>query len=121
MTITIYELLGLVKDGKAPKKIKYDETIYIFDKDGTYFSDVYGREGSLGIYLCLDYVSSLNKTVEILEEENKIEKIKLSDERIIDTVNGEIHYIGTNRKDRDVYIPILNYLIAAVNKLKEDK
>lgn len=32
MKITIYELLGLVKDGKAPKKIKYKNNIFYFDK-----------------------------------------------------------------------------------------
>ena len=29
-TITVYELLGLIKDGKAPKKIKYENNIYEF-------------------------------------------------------------------------------------------
>ena len=28
MKITMYELLGLVKDGKAPKKIKFRNEIY---------------------------------------------------------------------------------------------
>ncbi len=31
MKITMYELLGLVKDGKAPKKIKYKYTLYEYD------------------------------------------------------------------------------------------
>lgn len=30
--ITLYELLGLVKDGKAPKNIKYNEFDCIYDK-----------------------------------------------------------------------------------------
>ena len=29
-TITMYELLGLIKDGKAPKMIKYKDNNYIF-------------------------------------------------------------------------------------------
>lgn len=31
MKIDIYTLLGLVKDGKAPKKIKYKNNIYEYD------------------------------------------------------------------------------------------
>lgn len=33
MKITIYELLGLIKDGKAPKKIKYCGCIYEWEED----------------------------------------------------------------------------------------
>lgn len=36
MKITIYELLGLVKDGKAPKKIKYNGDIYFLESDGIF-------------------------------------------------------------------------------------
>ena len=32
--ITLYELLGRIKDGNAPKKIKYDGTIYKWYKEG---------------------------------------------------------------------------------------
>ena len=28
MKITLFELLGLIKDGKAPQKIKYEYSIY---------------------------------------------------------------------------------------------
>ena len=28
MKVTIYELLGMIKDGKIPKKIKYDNDIW---------------------------------------------------------------------------------------------
>ena len=36
MKITIYELLGLIKDGKAPKKIKYDGDIYILESNAIF-------------------------------------------------------------------------------------
>lgn len=45
MKVTIYELLGLVKDGKAPKKIRYNDNEYL----------------------------NLNDYVEIIEEDKKIE------------------------------------------------
>ncbi len=32
MKMTFYELLGLVKDGKAPKKIKYESKTYSYDE-----------------------------------------------------------------------------------------
>lgn len=40
MKISIYELLGLIKTGKAPKKIKVTDTIYEFDYElNAYVSD----------------------------------------------------------------------------------
>lgn len=70
MKITMYELLGMVKDGKAPKKIKYNTfelkrtmsnnllRLYV-DEDGMFFPEYYS-----GL--------TLNDKVEIIEEEKKI-------------------------------------------------
>ena len=68
--ITIYELMGLIKDGQAPKKIKYKNIIYYLTEDIEYrdrissnlLLDIYGNTCSI-----LDF---LNDTVEILSEEN---------------------------------------------------
>ena len=38
MKITIYELLGLIKDGKAPKKIKYENREYYLYDNKSYLS-----------------------------------------------------------------------------------
>ena len=78
MKITMYELLGMIKDGKAPKKIKYKNYIYEYQH----------RRDTLGCfnYMCNEngeYLSRrhfidniLNDEIEILEEEKKIpEKI----------------------------------------------
>ena len=72
MKITIYELLGMFKDGKAPKKIKYNNKIWNY-KEGImeYTSD--------DSYFALSNFEfdELNDEVEIIEEEKKIpEKIK---------------------------------------------
>lgn len=67
MKITIYELLGLVKDGKAPKKIKYKYKKYNFDDDGIYTKKIIADL----LFEC-DY--NLNDEVEIIEEENKFTK-----------------------------------------------
>lgn len=80
--ITMYELLGMVKDGKAPKRIKYNDYEYQYhDKEHGYC-----RSGYDCTYICLntDYClfNSLNDTVEILEEEKKIpEKLNITYEK----------------------------------------
>ena len=65
--ITYYELMGLMKDGQAPKKIKYDDNIFNFDFETNNYRD---NEES---FLFGDYIYgqlNLNDTVEILTEEN---------------------------------------------------
>ena len=73
MKITLYELLGLVKDGKElPKKIKVLDVIYEFDD---HYGDYFNK--SLDRYLFVYMTSEeewklayfLNAEVEILEEE----------------------------------------------------
>lgn len=76
--ITIYELLGLIKDGKAPKKIKYENIIwkynleeneYIEDrKDYRRFQDYFSNN--------LNFLDCLNEEVEIIKDYKPIiEKI----------------------------------------------
>ncbi len=99
MKITIYELLGLVKEGKAPKKIKGGNKIYIYDEfEKDYVDDFYEdilkrKTRHTGDILYLNYLckklgsgeyqnitKQLNYEVEvieeIIEEEKEIEKIK---------------------------------------------
>jgi len=66
MKITIYELLGMVKDGKAPNKIKYDNIIFEYD------GDFYSSKTSVILDEYCNLTVSLNDEVEILEEEKKI-------------------------------------------------
>ena len=83
MKITMYELLGMVKDGNAPKKIKYRGTIWYLEQDFSnrlpYYNNGYNNDNLL-TGKEKDYFShSLNDEVEILEEEKKIpEKLTLS-------------------------------------------
>ena len=69
--ITLYELIGLIKDGQAPKKIIYDDEI--FDYVGK-FINYQDQKGDLlfGDYIYSNYLTSgvLNNLVEILPEEN---------------------------------------------------
>ena len=84
MKITIYELLGLVKDGKAPKKIKFRNEIYEYKNNiENGFIDYVGieKETNVNFYLSShignNYISDIfTDEVEIIEESKKIEKCK---------------------------------------------
>ena len=87
MKISIYELLGLVKDGKAPKKIKYREDIYEYKniEEGKGYVSLLPFDGLkwLTNRIDIDDADILNDTVEILEEEKKIpEKLDLKYDHI---------------------------------------
>ena len=91
--ITMYELLGMVKDGKIPKKIKYDNDIWEYiEKKENYIK-------SNGASLNWDYVAlyCLKEPVEILEEEKKIpekldEELASSDDMLY-KINEIIDYL----------------------------
>ena len=99
MKITMYELLGMVKDGKAPIIIKYANYIWTYEKcvndytnDNEYlFADVMCNADDNAIFL--------NEKVEILEEEKKIpEKLNLgnatvNEQQIEFKINEIIDYL----------------------------
>ncbi len=87
MKITIYELLGMIKDGKAPNRIKYGNVIYKKMNICNYEAEEYNIK-------LFDYnffqENRLNDIVEILEEEKKIpEKITINDNGTLGFPNGE--------------------------------
>lgn len=72
MKITIYELIGMLKDGKAPKKIKINENILNLEigEETLYKFDDYGS-------LCFDYYiknNKLDEKVEIIDKINEMEE-----------------------------------------------
>lgn len=110
MKITIYELLGLVKDGKAPKKIKYSNVKLDYDEGNEDYYSYYGR--GLFAHKFGNCKNFLNDEVEIIEEPKKIEKL-------IEPIKlGDIHenLISMNKVAKKV-----NELIDEINKLKEKK
>ena len=112
MKITIYELLGLVKDGKAPKKIRYDGTIYEYSEN----DDFYYWEG-LSLYR--EFATNgncLDNEVEIIEEPKKIEKITVR-EKTLGFPNGE----WTARNMDKAFAIKINELIDEINNLKKEK
>lgn len=124
-TITIFELLGLIKDGKAPKKIKYNNRTYEFKEieEGTGY--VY-ESGIVKFWLSneieFDISRCLNEKVEILEENKPIiEKINIEQD------SSKHFYIkneyGTKcslTKHSKMIADKLNEIIDYINR-KEDK
>ena len=117
MKITMYELFGLIKEGKVPEKIQCDSTIYEYSEDDEFY-----YHNGLSLYRelvpngnCLDY------EVEIIEEPKKIEKIKSNgDEFYSDYIDAWI-----SKKKTDAYCEFLmnkiNELIDEINNLKKEK
>ena len=115
MKITIYELLGLVKDGKAPSKVKWRDKIWTYNN---YNQDYVINDTDLfGYGFCnhrtLDFI---NDPVEILEEENKIPE-KLEEPRFnkgryyIKDINGDDSEIsGIERTFRLKINEIIDFL-----------
>lgn len=73
--ITLYELLGLVKDGNAPKKIKFKDNIYDYKEieNGTGYVRPLNLNGLewLANRVDIDDSEALNSEVEILDDEDK--------------------------------------------------
>ena len=103
MKITLYELLGMVKDCKIPKTFKYDSHVWTYDYESfTYWND---KGVEFEDYMDDGLMKYLNDEVEIIEEpqEHKIpEKITIKDlvnskqsiqDDIIDKINEIIDYL----------------------------
>ncbi len=114
MKITIYELLGLVKDDKAPKKIKYSSYIMIYDADENDYrtpeKDYYDADVKTYKYLtdCINLFTDLNDEVEIIEESKKIKKLP-----------KEITDNACATRDQRIIANKIDELIDEINNLKE--
>lgn len=115
MKITMYELLGLIKDGKAPKKIKFCGNIYEWEddwyltKEKNYKVCLGGKKEERNIL-----ITAFNEEVEIIEEQKKIEKIEKPTQDEYLYSNGKELY----ENDMKVYDKV-NELIDEINNLKE--
>ena len=113
MKITFYELLWLVKDGKAPKKIKCGNIELEYDEKNEDYYSYYGS--GLFEYKFGNCKNFLNDDVEIIEEKKKIEKIARCDS-IKMTHYGELHKPTENEEILRIKV---NELIDEINNLKE--
>lgn len=118
MELTLYELLGLIKDNKAPKKIRRNGNDYefsIIDGDIDYIA--IDKETGVKCYLSdvigdnyLGFIFST--TVEVLEEEKEIEEIDMCTSGIMG-FDG-VENITSALKDK------INELVREVNKIKKE-
>lgn len=119
MKITIYELLGLVKDGKPPKKILYNSVILEYNEEFEDYYKYYGR----GLFdfkftSCDNFLVVFNEEVEIIEEPKEIEKIKTNgDEFYSDYIDA---WISKNKTDAycEFLMNKINELIDEIKNLK---
>ncbi len=113
MKITIYELIGLVKDGKAPKKIKYDNREFEYDEENEDYYYCYFHSGmGLFEYIFEKSTQFLNDEVEIIEEPKKIEY-----EQIEELTCNEYDF---EKKTINSLIKNQRKLIDEINNLKEN-
>lgn len=80
MKTSIYELLGLIKEGKAPKKIKVTGNIYEYDESYKhYFTRKKGENYAVMLGGMINEINliadAFNDNVEIIEEDKELKKI----------------------------------------------
>ena len=116
--ITIYDLLGLIKDGKPPKKIIYDNKKYFIEVHDYSLND----EKVFWLFKDNNIIQIMNKKVEIIEEDKSIiEKLNIEND-------SPTHFYITNEygtkcgltKHSKMIADKLNEIIDVVNKLVED-
>ena len=111
MKIKIIELLNLVYEKKAPKKILYKYCEYEFNSVSNDYENKDGLE--LFSYLFQNEEQALSLEVEIIEERlEEIEKLELG--KI--TPNGEYIISGNDNKIQDK----INELVKEINLLKKE-
>ena len=106
MKITFYELLGLVKDGKAPKKIKFGNIELEYSEENEDYYSYYG--GGLFEFKFGNCKNFLNDVVEIIEEPKKIKKCKNYEDFL--EIDDYIEHLKNK----------INELIDEINNLKEN-
>ena len=117
MKITMYELLGLVKDGKAPKRIRIKSASGVYDKEFYFDGDIYMYKDEYKEYAMTDDISIetlLNDEVEILDNEEKGLPGKLGECAYVD---GEIAYSWS--KSEAVLKTKINELIDYLEKQRK--
>lgn len=111
MTITIYELLKLIKENKAPKEIEYDGYLLSWDNDDKdYYCEEYGN--------LLEYLFGEYPTTRVLDITVKTIEQKKIPERIVVCVDSEGRYFLDNHCHK-IYITCdeTNFIVEEFNSL----
>ena len=108
--ISYYELLGMIKNKTNPKKVKFDNDIYIWN-NVNYECEYFGG------YLCSQFneAGMFEKNIEIINEYECIKEITSWELCSRSYTNEQL------RADVDVLGDLLNEVIREVNKLRKDK
>ena len=116
--ITIYDLLGLIKDGKPPKKIIYDNKKYFIEVHDYSLND----EKVFWLFKDNNIIQIMTKKVEILEEDKPIiEKLNIeSDSPTHFYIRNEYGTKCSLTKHSKMIADKLNEIIDYINR-KEDK
>jgi hypothetical protein len=128
-TIKIIDLVNkIVNDEEVPKKIKYQENIFIYDKERKDYihkidEDGWQSETILFNIMCTHFIRELlENEVEIIEEDKEIEKLEFyeyEDESSKPRIRTHKNTIN-NMRIIDVTLALkINELVDEVNKLKE--
>lgn len=114
MKITIYELLGLVKDDNAPKKIKSKGQYYNYDKIvKDYYEDTIIYKKYLFKNITID---RLNDEVEIIEEKKIPEKLEILN---ANDHSKEVYYENYSKEEISLDIETLqNWVNKIIDYLK---
>lgn len=109
--IELYERLA--KQENMPDKIKYCNDIYYLCIDSLANVFYYETNKGFQLMITINSVQALNREVEILEDKEEIEEIKLDDNNYIVTDNG------TNLKGRAIDITFVNKINEIIDKVNE--
>ena len=115
MKITMYELLGLVKDDKAPKKIVYNDIELEYSEENEDYYRYYG--GGLFEHKFGNCVDFLDDEVEIIEEDKKLEKLTIDSEWEKGVYVLDLNGLNNNLLRLTKYVIMLS---DEINNLKEN-
>ena len=117
--ISYYELLGLIKEGKQPDKVKYNSVIYKFDGED-YHNEQECELLKNKFFMYSDINLIYEKSIEIIEDKpKKIEEMIINKDCLCKNIKGYeelVRLLDSNFKD---IANRYNETIKAVNYLLE--
>lgn len=117
----IIDLLNKIANGEeVPKKIRISHWCYKFEWV-EHLTNYYDKSNDIDLMSCLSMnKEELNYEVEILEEDKKIEKIKIDDQDRIQALSTGNYVYKVNQPTKNIIYKI-NELIDKVNSLEKNQ
>ena len=117
-TITIYELLSLVKDEKQPKKVFFNNRSYSFDGVDEDYIDEDEDYLFMNLFQAFPTNNVLNETVEIIEDNDKLKKINSLNN--VGGSNGLEEFKDKQQLNNHILKDKINKIIDHINKIEEN-